>query len=193
MGILDQPYLYMYWEGQWRQQYVVDAFSRDRFTQLLRYFHIAEPTPLGVKRTVDEKIKPLYDHCLAIFPEFFTPPETLTLDETMVRFKGWSAYKTVIKGKPTPTGYKLYTIASLGYLLTFNLYRGKGGYAVKQGVIHHTVTQMVGRWAGSNRILFTDDLYTSPALSRHLLSIASVPVERLVLAASTSPLGSRTL
>ena len=62
----------------------------------------------------------------------------LTLDETTVRFKGRSTYKTVIKGKPTPIGYKLYTIASLGYLLTFSLYRGKGGYAVKQGVIHHT-------------------------------------------------------
>ena len=138
---------------------------------LLRYFHIAEPTPAGVKRTVDEKIKPLYDHCLRVFPEYFTPPELLTLDETIVRFKGRSSYKTVIKGKPTPIGYKLYTIASLGYLLTFSLYRGKGGYAVKQGVIHHTVTEMVERWSGSNRILFTDNLYTSPALCRHLLTI----------------------
>ena len=64
----------------------------------------------------------------------------------MVRFKGRSSFKTVIKGKPTPIGYKLYTIASDGYLLTFHLYRGKGGYAVKQGVIHHTVTQMVLPW-----------------------------------------------
>ena len=171
MGIIELPYLHMYWEGQWRQPYVTDTFSRDRFMEILRYFHIAEPTPLGVKHTVDKKIKPLYYHCLATFPEYFTPPEMLTLDETMVRFKGRSTYKTVIKGKPTPIGYKLYTIASLGYLLTFSLYRGKGGYAVKQGVIHHTVTQMVGRWSGSDRILFTDNLYTSPALCRHLLGI----------------------
>ena len=88
-----------------------------------------------------------------------------------MRFKGRSSFKTVIKGKPTPIGYKLYTIASLGYLLTFSLYRGKGGYAVKQGVIHHTVTQMVTRWSGSDRIVFTDNLYTSPALCRHPLTI----------------------
>ena len=30
---------------------------------------------------------------------------------------------------------------------------------------------MVGRWSGSDRILFTDNLYTSPALCRHLLAI----------------------
>ena len=77
--------------GWWRQQYVVNAFSRDRFTELLGYFHIAEPTPLGVKRTVIEKIAPLWDHRLAIFPDYFPPPQALTLDETMVRFKGRSA------------------------------------------------------------------------------------------------------
>lgn len=171
MGIIDLPYLHMYWEGQWKQQYVIDAFSRNRFMELLRYFHIAEPTPVGVKRSVDEKIKPLYDHCLATFPEYFTPPEILTLDEAMVRMKGRSPYKTMIKGKPDPIGYKMYTVGSLGYLLTFAIYRGKGGYQVKQGVIHHTVTQLVTRWSGSNRILFTDNLYTSPALCRHLLTM----------------------
>ena len=171
LGIVHLPSLHMYWEAGWRQQFVVDAFSRARFTELLRYFHIAEPTPPGVKRTVVEKIAPLYDHCLATFPDYFTPPRDLTLDETMVRFKGRSSWKTVIKGKPTPTGYKLYTVASHGYLLTFDIYRGKGGYAVRQGVIHHTVTQLVRRWSGSHRILFTDNLYTSPALCRHLLTM----------------------
>ena len=55
----------------------------------------------------------------------------------MVRFKGRSAWKTVIKGKPTPIGYKVYTVASHGYLLSFEVYKGKGGYATRQGVIHH--------------------------------------------------------
>jgi hypothetical protein len=171
LGIIELPDLHMYWEGMWRQQYIVDAFSHDRFKELLRYFHIAEPTPPGVKRTVIEKIAPLWNHCLTIFPDYFTPPRDLTLDETMVRFKGRSAWKTVIKGKPTPIGYKLYTVASHGYLLTFDIYRGKGGYAVRQGVIHHSVTQLVTRWSGSHRILFTDNLYTSPALCRHLLTM----------------------
>jgi hypothetical protein len=171
MGIVELPYRYMYWEKEWRQQYVVEAFSRDRFTELLRYFHIAEPTPAGVQHTVVDKIKPLYDSCLLTFPDYFIPPRELSLDESMVRFKGRSSWKTVIKGKPTPIGYKLYTVASHGYLLTFDIYRGKGGYSNRQGAIHHTVIRLVTRWSNSNRILFLDNLYTSPALCRHLLSI----------------------
>ena len=171
MGIVDLPYLHMYWEAGWRQAYVVDAFPRHRFAELLRYFHIAEPTPAGVRHTVIDKIKPLHDLCQFTFPEYFIPPREFTVDETMVRFKGRSAWKTVIKGKPTPVGYKCYTVASHGYLLGFQVYRGKGGYATRQAVLHHSVVQLVERWAHSNRILFFDNLYTSPALCRHLLRI----------------------
>ena len=168
MGIVDLPQLHMYWEEGWRQEFVVRAFSRDRFKELLRYFHIAEPTPQGVQHTVIQKIAPLYHLCQTTFFQYFIPPRELAVDETMVRFKGRSPWKTVIKGKPTPIGYKLFTIASHGFLLGFEIYKGKGGYATRQAVIHHTVTRLVKRWEGTNRILFFDNLYTSPALCRHL-------------------------
>jgi hypothetical protein len=169
MGIVVLPSMDSYWSEEWRQQYVVNAFSRHRFRELQRYFHIAEPTPSGVKYTVVQKIQPLYDACTRIFKESFIPPQDLTLDETMVRFKGRSSWKTVIKGKPTPIGYKLYTVASHGYLLAFDIYKGKGGYRVAQGVIHHTVTELIKPWAGKNYILYLDNLYTSPDLCDHLL------------------------
>jgi len=168
MGIVDLPSYHMYWEEDFRQSYVVNTFSRHRFEQLLRYFHIAEPTPPGTKHTVSDKIKPLYDLCQKTFPQYFVPEREFTLDETMVRFKGRSPWKTVIKGKPTPIGYKLYTLASLGYILAFHLYRGKGGYPKRQAIIHHTVTELVKPWEGSGRILYTDNLYTSPHLCEHL-------------------------
>jgi hypothetical protein len=91
----------------------------------------------------------------------------------MVRFKGRSAWKTVIKGKPTPIGYKCYTVASHGYLLGFQVYRGKGGYATRQGVLHHSVVQLVERWAHSNRILFFDNLYTSQLSAVIFFALAS--------------------
>ena len=171
MGIIDLPHLHMYWEEEWRQKYVVDAFFRKPFEELPRYFHIAEPTPVGVQRNVVEKIAPLHDHCLAVFPEYFTPPEILTLDETMVRFKGQSPWRTVIPGKPTPIGYSMYTMATHGYLLIFDIYRGKGEYKVKQGALHHTVVELIRRWSGSNRVLFLNNLHTSPALCSHLLTM----------------------
>jgi hypothetical protein len=171
MGIAELPSLHMYWAEKWRQPYVSAAFSRNRFTELLRYFHIAPPTPAGVRHTVLDKIAPLHQHCLLTFPQYFIPPREFTVDETMVRFKGRSAWKTVIKGKPTPIGYKVWTVASHGYLLNFEVYKGKGGYTTRQGIIHHTVIHLVQRWEKSDRILFFDNLYTSPALCRHLLTM----------------------
>ena len=171
MGIIGLPYLHMYWEREWRQKDVVGAFFRKRFEELLRYFHIAEPTSVGVKRNGVENIAPLYDHCLAVLPEYFTPPEILTLDETVVRLKGRSPWRTVIPGKPTPIGYKVYTVATHGYLLIFDIYRGRGGYRVKQGALHHTVVVLLRRWSGTNRILFLVNLYTSLALCSHLLTM----------------------
>jgi hypothetical protein len=171
MGIVVLPAMATYWEEGWRQEYVVKAFSRTRFKELQRYFHIAEPTPAGVQHTVIDKIRPLHDACRRIFNRSFIPPRDMTVDETMVRFKGRSKLKTVIRNKPTPIGYKVYTLASHGYLLNFNVYMGKGGYRSKQGVIHHAVMKLVPQWAREHRILYLDNLYTSPALCRHLLNI----------------------
>jgi Transposase IS4 len=125
MGIVALPSLHMYWAARWKQQYVTSVFPRARFEELLRYFHIAPPTPPDVRHTVIQKIAPLYDHCRRVFPSYFTPPREFAVDETMVGFKGRSAWKTVIKGKPTPIGYKVYTVASHGYLLNFDIYKGK--------------------------------------------------------------------
>jgi hypothetical protein len=53
--------LHMYWEEEWRQAYVVRLFSQHRFAELTRYFHVAAPTPRGVRHTVIDKVRPLYE------------------------------------------------------------------------------------------------------------------------------------
>jgi hypothetical protein len=171
MGIVDLPAMDDYWEGRRAQKTVVETFSRNRFRELQRYFHISKPLAVGVRHTVIDRLEPLYTHCRELFNTSFHPPQDLTVDETMVRFKGRSAWKTIIKNKPTPIGYKIYTLASHGYLLNFAIYQGKGGYAVKQGVIHHSVIELVKHWAGRNHLIYFDNLYTSPALCDHLYSI----------------------
>jgi hypothetical protein len=85
MGIVDLPQIHMYWEGEYRQPYVVDTFSRSRFDELLRYFHIAKSTPAGVKHTAIDKIELLHTRCLQTFRDYFLPFCELTVDETMVR------------------------------------------------------------------------------------------------------------
>ena len=87
----------------------------------------------------------------------------------MVRCKGRTPWKTTIKIKPIKTGYKIYTLASDAYLLAFVLYRGKGGYDTPHASIHHTVVDLVRPWSNCNRIVYFDNLYTSPKLCDDLL------------------------
>ena len=87
----------------------------------------------------------------------------------MIRFQGRSYWITIIKGKPEPIGYKIYTVASDGYLLGFRIFRGKGGCDTPQNVLHHVVVDLVQPWGGVNRTLYFDNLYTSPALCDQLL------------------------
>ena len=171
IGIARLPKLRMYWEAEYQDSYVTQLFTRDRFLLLQRYWHIAPPTPAGENHTVVEKISPLYHGCQDLFQAYYTPGTNFAVDESMVRCKGRTPWKTTIKIKPTKTGYKMYTVGSDGYLLGFAIYRGKGGYDTPHAAIHHTVINLVRPWANCNRILYFDNLYTSPTLCDDLLQM----------------------
>ena len=170
-GIVVLPELHHYWEADYRDSYCSQSMSRNRFCQLHRYFHIEAPLPREQRQTIVQKTHTFYHQCQRLFHAYYVPGRDFAVDETMVRFQGRSSWITVIKGKPEPIGYKLYTVASEGYLLGFRIYRGKGGYNTAQNVLHHTVMDLVLPWQGHHRILYMDNLYTSPALCHALLGV----------------------
>jgi len=170
-GIVHLPELHQYWEAAYRDQYIPQLMARDRFMQLHRYFHIVHPVPRDQRQTVVEKTAPFYHQCQALFQQLYSPGANLALDETMIRFQGRSAWITVIKAKPEPIGYKIYTVASEGYLLGFRIFRGKGGYDSPQSGLQHVVLDLVKPWADHNRTLYFDNLYTSPTLCDELLQM----------------------
>ena len=125
MGIVHLPRSHMYWEERWLQPFVVDAFSRDRFHELLRFFHIAPPTPTGVKHTVLDKVAPLITACQHSFSSCFLPAQVLVVDESMVPFKGREPMMQYLPDKPTSWGYKVWCVASDEYLLNFEVFKGR--------------------------------------------------------------------
>ena len=62
-GIVKLPTLHMYWQKSYRDSYISELSTRDRFMQLHRYFHISEPVPRGQKQTVVEKVADFYHQC----------------------------------------------------------------------------------------------------------------------------------
>ena len=169
-GIVKLPTLHMYWQHSYTDRYISELMPRNRFMQLHRYWHISEPVPRGQKQTVVEKVTEFYHQCQRLFDAYYQAGQHFAIDETMIRFQGRSYWITVIKNKPTPVGYKLFTVASEGYLMAFRIYRGKGGYDQPQNVLASTVLELVKPWYNSNRTLFMDNLYTSPTLCDSLLA-----------------------
>ena len=51
-GIVVLPELHHYWEAGYRDPYTAQLMSRNRFTELYRYLHIAPPVPRGERQNV---------------------------------------------------------------------------------------------------------------------------------------------
>ena len=168
MGICVYPRVHMYWPQEYHLPFISQCFSRDRFMELLRYFHIApleEPSvtvpPLG-------KVQLLLDFLAVSFASFYKPGRELTIDEAMVGFKGRSTLKQYIPNKPTKWGYKIWCLCSQNYTLAFKVCEGARS-ANDSVSAAKAALEMVRPYHNHNRILYMDRLFTSPELLATLL------------------------
>lgn len=73
------------------------------------------------------KIRPIVDHLKYKFLTAFAPSRYLSIDESMIGFKGRTSLKQYMPMKPIKRGFKVWAIscAETGYLLDFDIYQGK--------------------------------------------------------------------
>jgi hypothetical protein len=168
MGINQLPSVHMYWDSRWRCDAVSSIFTRDRYMELLRYFHVS--TPEGQKRYTGplKKIRWFIQQLQQSFSSFYLPAQVLTVDEAMVGFKGRSEMKQYIKNKPTKWGYKVWCLVSSNYLLAFEVYEGKRS-STSSSNPHSAVLTLTHNYHHRNHILYMDRGFTSPALLDELL------------------------
>jgi Transposase IS4 len=168
MGITPLPSVHMYWSQLSRYETITNMFTRKRYMELLRYFHISHPSASSSSSSPLSKVEPLLNELQTSFPAFYLPGQVLVVDEAMVSFKGRSEMKQYIKDKPTKWGYKVWCIANSNYLLDFHVYQGKR----RPGPIatpHKAVVSLTRRYQHRNHILYLDRGFTSPVLVDELL------------------------
>lgn len=172
MGIVDIPAWHMYWSQHYRQVPLTSLFSRDRFAQLLSYFHVAPQPDANHADDILSRVRPFVTYLNEIFPYYYAPSQHLTIDETMVAFKGRADIKQYIPSKPHKWGYKVYCLASDKYLLKFEIYEGKEQAAGPQGPVFDLVLRLTQSYRYHSHILYTDSWFTSPALLSELARYA---------------------
>ena len=134
MGIVKLPRLTMHWQQSYRFISVggiSDVMSRTRFQQIFPFLHLADSSQQISRGEPGHdklyKVRKLLDILTRQFQANYTPSENVTIDEAMIRFKGWLGFKQYMKDKPTKWGIKVFTLSDAvnGYVYGFQIYTGK--------------------------------------------------------------------
>ena len=77
--------------------------------------------------TKRSKIQPFLDHLLPFYRAYLTPSRELSIDKSMIAFRGHIAFLQYIKRKPQPWGIKAYMLSEsrMGYIYNLLIYYGK--------------------------------------------------------------------
>lgn len=153
---------------------VCKSMARDRFAIILSHLHCNDNSqmPRDCKDKL-YKIRPMIDGLNKKFQEVYHGTRELSVDESMIKFKGRSVLKQYLPMKPIKRGYKLWCLADQrGYIKKFQIYQGKDeelnskftGYGLGEKVVLELTEQ---DW-GKGKIVYFDNFFSSVALLEKL-------------------------
>ena len=163
MGIIHLPDIESYWKTSWVCQikFFRDIMPRDRFQEIFWLLHVG---PGGNTPRKVDKIKPLLDILLPTFQRLYRPSQNLSIDETIVGFRGRFCSIQYMPQKPTRWGIKAFLLADAanGYLLNCLVYTGAQTLEFADH-LYQTLPQpaqvamhLIDQYLGKGYHLFTD-------------------------------------
>ena len=177
MGIIQIPNIEAYWSTSWTSEisFFSKVLRRDRFQQIFWLLHVSHDD-IVVPIARINKVKALLDLLIPNFQASYNPSRDVSVDETMVGFRGRFGAKQYLPNKPTKYGVKAFTLAdsSHGYVLNILLYTGKDTLAnassqyKDQPQPAQVVLHLAEPYLDQGRHVFTDRYYTSIPLTKAL-------------------------
>jgi len=114
----------------------------------------------------------LLDHLRHAFQSEYVPHKQVTVDESMVPFKGRLSLKQYMKNKPVKFGIKIWVLADAvtSYCYNFDVYVGKNAEVVNEnlGLASKVVIALTKTIEMKGYEIYTDNFYTSPHLADYL-------------------------
>lgn len=143
----------------------------DRFWLLMKFLHFVDndflsPNIRGEERKL-AKIKPILDHLNSKFPAIYAPRREISIDESLLLWKGHLSWVQCIRTKAVRLGIKTYELceAATGYCLKTIIYAGKGttsslpsfGFNNSSAKV---VLELMRGYLGKGYSLYMDNFYT---------------------------------
>lgn len=170
MGIVRLPTIEHYWSCNVMYNFngCKTVMSRNRFQMILRFWHFANNEE---ETTRLDKIMPLIDHLNDKMMEIYQPNRDLSIDESMMLWRGRLVFRQYIKNKRHKYGVKFYELCeSGGLVLRARIYSGEAvddDYDLGQtGAV---VINLMEGLLGKGYRLFMDNYYNSFGLAKHML------------------------
>lgn len=177
MGIHQVPRLENYWSSDPLLGYkgVAEVFSSKRFKKITEALHCNDNNQCPTKDSPDYdklyKLRPLIDSLNHNISEVYTSSSFLSVDESMIPFKGRSSIKQYMPMKPIKRGYKVWCLADskTGFINKFEIYTGKEKDSVNvlEGLGERVVLKLTEKLEGRKCLVAFDNFFTSvPLLER---------------------------
>lgn len=152
-----------------------EVMSRDRFMVILQFFHLVNndnQLPRG-DANYDKafKIRSIIDYLVPKWQMYFGPDKELSVDESMIPFKGRTSLMQYMPAKPTKWGLKAWGLADAetGYMYNWKLYLGKdGGRPADVPLGTHVVQTLAEPLFDKGHVIYMDNFFSSPALYKLL-------------------------
>jgi len=110
---------------------ITDVMTNKRFKKLLRNIHCNNNETKKPRDHAEydklHKLRPLIEKVLQNCKNNYEPSSFLSVDESMIPFKGRSSMKQYMPMKPVKRGYKVWCLSDSnnGYVIKFDIYTGK--------------------------------------------------------------------
>ena len=173
MGLCEKPTVEDYWSKYWLTfTDFQKVMPRNRYELLQSFIHFCNLND-QVERGNEGynplfKIQPLLDLTDPTYEKVYQPKRSLSIDESMVKFKGRIFFRQYLPKKPTKWGIKEFMLseAESGYALKSIIYTGKTSFTRDPGVnlTDQVVLTLLDGYEGKGHIVFMDNFYSSPGL-----------------------------
>lgn len=145
------------------------TMSGRRFEQILGTLNCSEGVSID-KNDRLAKISPLLLILIKKFQTSYFPSTNLSLDESMVLWRGRLIFRQYMKNKRHKYRIKFYELCTTdGYVLLAEMYKGKNVENTSSSKVNDLVLRLMKNYLNKGHHLFMDNFYNSVGLSKILL------------------------
>lgn len=168
MGILKKSVLRDYWSIDPLVETPSFRFTmtRDRFSDIANHFRLYEKSRMDRKDPL-YKIRHFINQIIENSRKHYTPSRNLSLDESMISYKGRNRFKMYMPNKPTRFGFKAYVVADAcsGFALSWEMHSFTKNNPFS---LRDTIIRLLAPYRNSGFFVYMDRFYTSPEIVAEL-------------------------